>query len=248
VSRSVWEVHTKPKMIGVNDMLRVIQKALLRKGILLGKWPATDFQSPSLIDLILGQPWVLDKKEAFIFVQVGANDGISGGDPIRKHLLQNKWKGLMIEPNPVAFSKLQHLYEHQPNITLENVAIAPAKGVGNLYVNPNENTTGSMILGVAQHQNPSVKLDVFEVTCIPLDQVLQKHRISAIDLLQIDTEGFELSVLKSLDFNRVSPKIIHFEHGHLSRHHISQLFELLNAKGYEIHFGGRQNDSIALLQ
>jgi len=53
----------------------------------------------------------------------------------------------------------------------------------------------------------------------------------------------------SLDLVRWAPRIIHFEHGHLSRKDLNRVFELLNTHGYRIYFGGRQHqDSLALLQ
>ena len=230
-------------------MIRVLQNVLAKKGIRVGKFPSTEFTPPDLLALVLAQPWVLEKKSKFMVVQVGANDGISGGDPIRDYIIRENWSGLLIEPQPEPFEQLQQNYNKQTNLAFENVAIAPVKGKVKLFVNPFANTTASIFEGVVKHQNSRADIQEIEVKCLPLSELLLEHKISEVDLLQIDTEGFELSVLMSLDLVRWAPRIIHFEHGHLSRKDLNRVFELLNTHGYRIYFGGRQHqDSLALLQ
>ena len=44
----------------------------------------------------------------------------------------------------------------------------------------------------------------------------QWHPISSLDILQIDTEGFDAEVIKMFDFNSFSPLLIQYEHLHIT--------------------------------
>tara|TARA_Y100000591_G_scaffold183261_1_gene158215 strand:- start:821 stop:1534 length:714 start_codon:yes stop_codon:yes gene_type:complete len=50
------------------------------------------------------------------------------------------------------------------------------------------------------------------IKIITLDDFIEKNKIDIIDILKIDTEGYELNVLKGLKKNYNKIKIIYFEH------------------------------------
>ena len=84
------------------------------------------------------------------------------------------------------------------------------------------------------------------VPCATLDELIKKHGMSNIHILQIDAEGHDYQVLKTLNLAMNSPLIIQFEHGHLSPREIDGAVEYLNSHGYRILYGGTQIDTIAL--
>jgi FkbM family methyltransferase len=92
----------------------------------------------------------------------------------------------------------------------------------------------------------SSELEQIMVQCTTLDRLVEKHQISAVDILQIDTEGHDCDVLMTLNLSKISPFIIQFEHGHLSPGQINEAIDHLNAHGYRVLYGGYQSDSIAL--
>src|SRR4051794_34187199 len=67
------------------------------------------------------------------FVQVGAHDGRSD-DPLRKHILANRWSGVLVEPQPEMFRLLQQNYSDQPQLRFANVALARSDGPTTLYL------------------------------------------------------------------------------------------------------------------
>jgi len=69
-----------------------------------------------------------------------------------------------------------------------------------------------------------------------------RHGFSEFDLLQIDCEGFDGEVLKS--FHR--PALIQFEHAHMLRGDLNDLERRFSAHDYEILYGGRFADSLAM--
>tara|TARA_B100000674_G_C37822080_1_gene906311 strand:- start:92 stop:799 length:708 start_codon:yes stop_codon:yes gene_type:complete len=54
--------------------------------------------------------------------------------------------------------------------------------------------------------------DRLEISILKLDDFIIKNDISSIDLLKIDTEGFEFDVLKGANNNLKKIKVIYFEH------------------------------------
>lgn len=52
---------------------------------------------------------------------------------------------------------------------------------------------------------------VERVNSIPLDQLLRRHGLSSLDLLQIDVEGYDYEILKTLDFDQIRPLFINYE-------------------------------------
>jgi len=68
-----------------------------------------------------------NKQKGFFFVEIGAHDGISG-DPIHRHIIKYKWKGILIEPVKYLFDKLVAYYKRQNNLIFENVAIGDKNG------------------------------------------------------------------------------------------------------------------------
>ena len=93
-----------------------------------------------------------------------------------------------------------------------------------------------------------VDLKRIEVPSMTLDALFAKHGIEELDLLQIDTEGFDWEVLQSLNLTRVKPALIQIETGHLSRHALGKVARCLTDAGYLFYYGGWQGDSVAMLR
>ena len=75
-----------------------------------------------------------------------------------------------------------------------------------------------------------------KVVCISLDKLIDKYSVSKIDLLQIDTEGYDYEIISNMDFSRIKPRIIHFEHelklGTMSKENFTKLADLLIQHDY----------------
>ncbi len=179
-------------------------------------------------------------KETVRFVQVGAMDGVSY-DPIHKYVKNFGWQGILIEPLPDMMQSLKSSYRDCKGLIFENIAISDKKETKTLYrVEPEV---------IKKHQLPDWlkgmstfvdgKLDNYRqyvkkqpVQCYPLMSVLEKHRLPCIDVLQIDTEGFDYKVFKQLDFSKYRPSAINIEVVNLEAEEFDLLqSELLN-QGY----------------
>lgn len=198
-----------------------------------------------------------NKTEVF-FVQVGSNDGVQG-DPIHDLVIACKnWRGIFIEPISFLFSRLRKNYGDATRFIFENVAIGTEKGSKKFYYVSEKARTeldlpywhdqlGSFnkthitrMLG--DEMSPYIVEE--DVECLPLQDVLDRNRVNAIDLLHIDTEGFDYKVLSQLDLKRYKPSIILFEHHLLTDDEFDKARKLLRSTGYSLHHYG--NDILAV--
>jgi FkbM family methyltransferase len=83
-----------------------------------------------------------------------------------------------------------------------------------------------------------------DVECQPLQVILDRNRVDAIDLLHIDTEGFDYQVLSQVEFKRYKPSAILFEHHLLTDDEFFKARKLLRRTGYRLLQYG--NDTLAL--
>ncbi|HEY7192277.1 MAG TPA: FkbM family methyltransferase, partial [Gemmatimonadales bacterium] len=72
----------------------------------------------------------------------------------------------------------------------------------------------------------------------------REHRLERCDLIQIDAEGFDGQIVRTIDFQAVQPSIVRFEHVHLSNRECDDCIELLASHGFR--FIGQRRDIIAV--
>jgi FkbM family methyltransferase len=182
--------------------------------------------------------------EAFV-VQVGAHDG-TALDPLRDELMNRPWRGILIEPVPYVFERLRANYGQNPRLALENVAIADADGVRDFHHIP-QSDPGSVwkwydALGsfrrevVLKHRDliPDIedRIVATPVRCMTFTSLCEKHDVDAIDFVQIDTEGYDLEVLRLIDLGRWQPRLVMYEHLHLEPADRESARALLDEHGY----------------
>src|SRR5262249_44915575 len=80
---------------------------------------------------------------------------------------------------------------------------------------------------------------VIKMPLVNINNVIEKHMQGrAPDILSVDTEGFDLKILQSLDYNRFRPPVICAETLVNASHEIDkEIVDLLESKGYVIRGG-----------
>jgi hypothetical protein len=119
------------------DARRRRRDVLLRRlGIARCHTPPVLTRSPDL----LVQSWLpfvvateLLRNSSPTFLQIGAFDGV-GDDDLRDLVRTHGLRGVLIEPQPAAFAKLEETYADQPQVVLLQAAIAEHEGIRDLYV------------------------------------------------------------------------------------------------------------------
>lgn len=187
----------------------------------------------------------------FFFVQVGAHDGAMD-DPLARWIAQHGWRGLFIEPQPEQFARLRARYAgKEDRFIFENIAIDRTPGERDLFRVAEDHLHAPEMSGLASLLPDRAltthaalgRLTHIRVPCAPLQSVLDRHGITEIDLLQIDTEGYDAVVLETLDLDRTRPRLIHYEHRHLSDGEQAACARRLRRHGYSVRM--KQFDAFA---
>lgn len=156
-----------------------------------------------------------------VFVDIGANDGISFSNTyfFEKEL---KWTGVCFEPLESAFQKLQ---ANRTSINIKACASNEDKFDFFLSISG----YGEMLSGLKskydvrhlQRVYTTIKeyggtIEEIEIKCIDINKVLESNLIKNVDFISIDTEGNELEILKTINFEKIHVKAITVENNYQS--------------------------------
>jgi FkbM family methyltransferase len=167
------------------------------------------------------------------FLQIGAFDGV-GDDDLHALIMTYGLRGLLVEPQPAAFARLQETYRGQPRLRLLQAAIADQEGERELYCRRDEpSEAASFDRGhLRRHGIPDDEIVAQRVVCHTVASALRVAGLEHVDLLQIDAEGYDWPIIRSIDFSRLRPAIVRFEYRHIRPHDADACLELLASHGY----------------
>jgi len=179
------------------------------------------------------------------FIGIGANDGVTH-DPLYPFVRDFGWRGIMVEPIPEAFAALERNYAGFEDVALVQAAIGLMDGRGTIYtVDMSDENSMMMSLhssfnrdmllrGKEWHPNLEAHIIECEVPIVSFPTLLARANGQAVDVLKIDTEGYDLEILKSIDLARLSPKLILVEHANLGKQDKIKMANILLDHGYRI--------------
>lgn len=181
------------------------------------------------------------------FVQVGSNDA-EHGDPLRSYVERLAWRGVLVEPVPYVFTRLQARYASNPRIQLVNAAVATEDGRQPFYyVAESEDPglpewydqIGSFDLDQVLHPYhlqhiPDLADRVVQedVRCCTFETLWRQHPLPRLDVIHVDAEGYDDKILAQIDLARLRPTIVMYEHKHLSEPQQNEVLTRLRAHGY----------------
>ena len=187
-----------------------------------------------------------DEYPTAFFAEIGANDGRQS-DQLRALVAGSKWRGIMVEPQPEPFARLAELYRGVGRIALENAAIAGHDGVTEMFVlepaEPGEDQVqvgsndllGSLSLD-ALTTHGWVERDgvaTLEVPCMTLESLFAKHAVDRLDLMLVDTEGYDGEIIAQLGPGGPLPRLLIYEHCLMTAAERGRCRELVAGLGYE---------------
>jgi FkbM family methyltransferase len=171
------------------------------------------------------------------FLEIGGWDGVTFSNSLYFERVRG-WRGVLIEPSPSEFLKCR---ANRPDARVFCYACVPfdytERFVPMIYC---ASMTVSNVDGIAFDPRAHVEdgrkflgkdeeLYEFGAVAKPLSTVLDEHGVAEkIDLLILDVEGYELAVLRGLDFTRHAPRYICVEAWDLE-----QITSWLDANGYD---------------
>ena len=192
----------------------------------------------------------------FFFLQVGANDGWVN-DPIYHLVHEFGWRGVLVEPQKWVFEeRLVPHYEGCPGLEFENAAVSDRVGFRDLFVLPftqrrwatglasfvKDNLTRHIekgyveqSIGTERDQLPDRVEDYIgteRVRTVTFEWLIEKYGFDDLDLLQMDAEGYDYTLLHLFDFDRIKPAIVQFERHAMTPAEWTDVRTLLAEAGY----------------
>lgn len=174
------------------------------------------------------------KKKGGFFLDIGANDGISHSNSY--FFEKNRgWSGICIEPIPDVFKKMTEIRQ---SINY-NVCISEEEGIVNFR---RVHGAPEMLSGILEFMTPEhisrIKKECelnngsyedIKIESRNINSILESHGINKIDYLSIDTEGAELIILKTINFEKLNIEFLTVENNESSE----EIRNFLKAKGYQ---------------
>lgn len=163
------------------------------------------------------------KRDGF-FIELGANDGLFQSNTafFEKEL---NWNGILIEPSLKGYELCKI---NRPRSLCFNYACV-SNDYDNEYIygNFDDNHPMGSIDGLRTNSKSLVK-----TPAITLEKILDKCQINNIDFLSLDTEGYELNILKGLNLDKYHPKYILVE---IYVNEYEKIVNYLYSKNYILH-------------
>lgn len=161
-----------------------------------------------------------------VMIDVGAQFGTSF-----KPYLKLGWRVVAFEPDSTKLDKLRVWLAH-PQMTFYRAAVGEVAREGVQFYTSNESNGISSLVPFRASHSPSEKVDV-----MTLATVLHKLGIDKIDYLKIDTEGYDLAVLKGHNWS-ILPEVVMCEFDEIKTrplgHTYQTIADLLVLRGYEV--------------
>jgi hypothetical protein len=176
------------------------------------------------------------------FIQIGANNGIDFDD-LYEGVVTHRMPGLVVEPIKSYFDTLQHVYARYPGVVPVRAAIHPtAKQMTMYFVDPSH-VRVEWQHGVASFDRAHLlKHGVAEegireehVESMSFAELLKRVPSGrSVDVLAIDTEGFDHEILKMIDLDAMQPKVARFEALHMKSDDLLHWQQEFRRRGYDV--------------
>jgi FkbM family methyltransferase len=208
----------------------------------------------------VGQDKILDEqifkfKRDGVFVEVGALDGFGASNTYFFEKERN-WTGLLIEPNPIEFNKMDE--NPRPFSYKENCAISNEEmDINFLSIGgPCNVLSGILEFYNTQHMERIERelnmyssypeghelystRETIKMKAVRLQTLFDKYNMTDIDLISIDVEGAEMQVLESIEFDKTNIYCFLIE----NNYGLEKETEFLKGKGYK-YLGNIEWDSV----
>ena len=187
----------------------------------------------------------------FDLIVIGACHGFWLENDIKK--CSNKI--LLIEPVKYNFDQLKNRFKNYKNIIFENIAIGEKNELIDFFYILESSVTklkkhwasgiGSFSKDhILKHRTKRFKVTENDIKCIKIEtitfnQLTEKYKITHINKLIIDTEGFDYKIIKSINFKKIFINEIMLEKKHLDatfqiNNKLDEIKNLFSKENYKI--------------
>lgn len=164
-----------------------------------------------------------NKRNGF-YIELGANDGLFQSNTafFEKNM---GWTGILIEPSIKGFE--QCIINRPKSICLNYACVSDDYDKEFIFGDFFDNHPMGSVSG-----NRLKRVDLMKVKATTLEKILDDHNVSNIDFLSLDTEGYELNILKGMNLDKYRPKYMLIE---VYPDEYNDLLDFLESKLYVLH-------------
>jgi FkbM family methyltransferase len=179
------------------------------------------------------------------YMDIGAHHPILNNNTY--YFYERGSRGVLVEPNPALHGLLAAA---RPRDTLLGAGIGvTAQAEADFYIiggseDGQLNTfSQEQATALVTRSNGHYRIEkVIKVPLLDINEVMRKHWNAAPNLLSLDTEGFDLPILRSVDFEHFRPDVICVETVEIGgRRVLPEIGQLLAQTGYEARGGSFVN-------
>jgi len=191
-------------------------------------------------------PSIIEKTEIkqssdITIVQIGANRGYDDVSEICKIILPNKI--ILVEPFEEHNDSLRECYKEISSCFIENKAITDniEQETATLHYHIQDaqgrdkfelaSLNKSHFIKIRESYYTEEGMRERVVPALTINQLFEKHNLTNIAVLFVDTEGFDDKIIKSINFEKYNIDIIYYENLHIDVH---SLRSFLADRGYEV--------------
>jgi FkbM family methyltransferase len=195
----------------------------------------------------------------FGLVVLGAHSGIHLKKLISRYDNKNI---LLVEPVPYNYLELESIYGKSENIFISRNGVIDQNKIDSFYFVKKDSIP---VLGkhwasqigsfnknhILNHKNKRFKIedsdiDKIDIKFITFNDLIKEYSIGSIEMLQIDTEGAEYKIMKSINYDQLSINQILFESKHFDgtfkeSERLDEIKKLLTSKNYKLRKQDKEN-------
>lgn len=169
------------------------------------RWFLLNSYSQGNEDIIIDN--LLNRKSRGFYVDIGAFNPTRFSNT--KRFYSKGWRGINIEPDPLKITKFHK--ERSKDLNL-NIGISDQEKILPFFkFDPSTLSTFSNKTAENYIKKGHKLVKTINIKVSKLGKVLSKNQIKRIDFFSIDTEGFDLKVLKGNNWKKFKPKVICIE-------------------------------------
>lgn len=177
-------------------------------------------------------------------LDIGANDGITFSNS--RKLLELGWSGELVEPADIPYLKLKELYKDNKRVKLHKVAISDSRGELTFYSSGEHVGNGDSdllsTLSIVDKQKWE-NSTVYQESKVHSLKWLDFYNWQIYDFINIDAEGYDLSILKQMDLKELGCKCLCIEH---NGHQYNDMIRELRRYNYKTLLVNNENLIVAI--
>lgn len=183
-----------------------------------------------------------EKDKLRSLLQVGANDG-ERFDELNYFIKKYKIKSVLVEPINKYFNELKKNYSNYEFVKIENSAISVNNEISYLYMVNDKNIkrydehvkgiNSFEIQHLIKHGVKKNHIEKKKINSLSIQDLIKKYNIRELDLLYVDTEGYDGKIVYEFIKSTKLKPIIIFEYIHIKNNFFNKLIDLLNEKKFK---------------